>query len=241
MNHQPRTVQSTLRPAVVCAMTAAVLLAGCTAYEYRDKRWQCQNLMIGGMYGPARYFFEEAETLKPRNVDNLHDLGACSVMLARESFEQMNHAAAMRELDAAVAYYSQALEVHPAHQASIEGKNIALKLRGQFDEALEHAEWTAEYVGPAAKQYIFLAGELEERGDLDGALLRYRQAVAMEPNNADAHVAFAKFLLRSRNETAAVRHLQAAYRLNPVDEWTLEELAARGAVPTLPSQGRKTP
>jgi tetratricopeptide (TPR) repeat protein len=217
---------------VIAAATVTIGVSGCGP-NYYDLRHDGQRAMIDGAYGPACYFFQQAEELRPRRVENLHDLGACSVMLARQKFQQMNHAAAMRELDRAVGYYSEALDEYPAHQASIEGKNIALELKGQFDEALEHAEWVAEFVGPSAKQYIFLAGELEERGDADGALLRYRQAAAVEPKNATAHVAVAKFLIRHKNELAAIDHLQAAYRLDPGNEWVVDQLAARGALPPL--------
>jgi Flp pilus assembly protein TadD len=88
---------------------------------------------------------------------------------------------------------------------------------------------------------MFLAKELEERGDTDGALLRYRQAVAMEPQNAEAHVAFAKFLLRYNNEDAAVYHLQAAYRLDPRHEWVVDELIARGKLPPLAAESEGAP
>ena len=223
------------------AIVASTLaLAGCGP-NYRELRRQGQTAMLGGGYAPARYFFQQADTLRPRRVENLHDLGACSVMIARQRFTEMNQAAAMRELDAAIAYYSQALDVHPGHQASIEGKNLALELKGRFDEALEHAEWAAEFVGPSAKQYMFLAEELEERGDVDGALVRYRQAVAVEPRNAGAHVALARFLLRHDNEPAAIGHLQAAYRLDPRDPWVVDQLAARGAVPPLTNDRAQTP
>ena len=237
MNHLQRTFRRGLLCVAASGLLVGVLSTGCTTMEYRDKRFHGQNLMIGGGYGAARHFFEEAETIKPRRVENLHDLGTCSVMLARQRFEEKNQVAAMRELDSAVRYYSHALEVFPGHQASIEGKNIALELKGQFDEALEHAEWTVEFVGPAAKQYIFLAQENEQRGDIDSALLRYRQAVAMEPKNAAAHISFAKFLLRTGNDEAAVFHLKKAYHLDPTDSWTLGELASRGAVPSLEPEG----
>ena len=217
---------------VVATVTVCGLMHGCGP-SYNTLRRQGQLSMLEGAHGPARYFFQQAEEIAPRRVANLHDMGACSVMLARQKFEQMNHAAAMRELDAAIAYYSQALDVHPGHQASLEGKNVALELSGQFDEALKHAEWAAEFVGPSARQHIFLAKELEQRGDVDGALLRYRQAVAMEPDSHDAHVAFARFLLRHKNEQAAVHHLQCAYRLDPLDQWVVDELAARSALPPL--------
>lgn len=215
-------------------------LVGCGP-GYQQLRREGQQAMGAGAHGPARVFFRQADQIRPRRPDNLHDLGACSVMLARRNFEQGNRAAAMRELDAATAYYSAALDVYPGHQASLEGKHVALKLKGQFEQALAHAEWAAEFVGPAARQYLFLAGELEERGDQDGAFLRYRQAIAVEPRNAEAHVAFAKFLIKSGNETAAVRHLQSAYRLNPLDEWVADELIQRGAVPPLAVRASEKP
>ena len=239
MNDLHTVVRRGLRFGLPALMAVAVILTGCGPH-YPQLRREGQKAMLNKAYGPARYFFEEAEKRSPRRVENLHDLGACSVMVARERFEQMNHAAAMRELDAAIGYYSQAIEVYPGHQASIEGKNVALELKGQFDEALKQAEWAARFVGPSAKQYVFLAEELEERGDVDGALLRYRQAVAVEPDNPAAHVALAKFLLRSKNETAAVYHLQTAYRLDPANDWVVDQLAVRGAVPPLaPETGPK--
>ncbi len=197
--------------------------------------------MIRGDYGPARTFLVECERRRPREVENLHDLGACSVLVAREKFEQMNHAAAQRELDRAIEYYTSAIDAVPGHQASLEGKNRALELKGQFDEALQHAEWTVAFVGPSAKQYIFLARELEERGDKDGALLRYRQAVAMEPNNKEGPVALAQFLMREHSEPVAIHFLQEAYRIDPKDEWVAEQLANRGVLPRVPVQTAAAP
>ena len=150
----------------VCATLLVVfsplLFPGCGP-GYRQLRREGQEVMLGGDYGPARSYFLQARAKKPRQVENLHDLGVCSVMLARDRFTRMNHAAAMRELDAAMAYYTEAIDIHPGHQASLEGQRVALKLQGQFDEALARAEWAAEFVGPSAKQYMMLAAELEER------------------------------------------------------------------------------
>lgn len=214
------------------ALTVSLMAAGC-APQYHVLRRQGQSAMAAGAFGPARYFFQQAHELSPRRIDNLHDLGVCSVMLAREKLHQMNRPAALRELDSAVAFFSRVLHLHPGHIAALEGKTTALELKGRFDDALKEAEWAAKFVGPAAKHYVFLAKELEERGDVDGALLRFRQAVAIEPENSTAHVAFARFLFRHNNETSAVRHLQAAYRLNPTDAWVTDQLVARSALPAL--------
>ena len=224
----------------VAGAALMVALTGCGP-NYRELRLEGQRAVLHRDYGPARYFFLEAEKKKANVAENLHDLGLCSFMLAGQKFERMNRAAAMREVDAAIEYYTRAIDAHPGHQASIVGKNLALELKGQFDEALKHAEWAAEFVGPSAKQHMFLAQELEERGDTDGARLRYRQAVAMEPRSFEAHQAFAKFLLRHKNESGAIYHLQTAYRLNPRDQWVADQLIARGKLPPLAPQGDESP
>jgi len=228
-----KTMSRTRRFGLVSLSAVIALpLVGCGP-NYRELRIEGQNAFLRKSYGAARILYEQAEEKQPRRPDNLHDLGACSVMLARQRFEERNSAAALREADAAIDYYRRAIDAYPAHQASLEGLNIAQELKGQFDEALRTAEWAADFVGPSARQYLFLARELEQRGDTDGALLRFRQAVAVEPRNAEAHRAFAKFLLSHKNEAAAVHHLQRAYLLEPTDPWVLGELAARSAVPPL--------
>jgi tetratricopeptide (TPR) repeat protein len=204
--------------------------------NYYSLRRQGQRAEVDQAYGPARLFYLQAEERKPRRAVNLHDLGACSVLLARQRFSEGNEAAAMRELDSAISYYTQAIDAHPGHFPSIEGKSVALKLKGQFDMALKNAEWAAEFTGPSARQYTFLAKELEEQGDVDGAFMRFRQAVGVEPKSFDTHRNFAEFLLRHGNEQAAVFHLQQAYRINSLDPWVTDELASRGALPSLVSQ-----
>jgi len=190
--------------------------------------------MVSGDYLAARVLLEEADAVRRNRPETLHDLGVCSVMVARERFQQENHAAALREADLAIEYYSRAIEERPGYQAAVIGRGIAHKLKGQFEEAMDTARWAAEFVGPAARQYTYLAEELERRGDVDGALMRYRQAVAVEPTSFDAHADFARFLLRYGKERAAVFHLKKAYRLNPSDRWVIRELSKRGELEPMP-------
>jgi len=221
--------------AVAIFCIAAALFGGCGPH-YVQLRNEGQIAMLNGEYGPARYLLLNAENKAHRRVETLHDLGVCSVMVAKQKSNERNHAAAFRELDNAVAYYRRAIDECPGHQASLEGLNIALELKGQFEEALKTAQWAAEFVGPSAKQQIFLAEELEQRGDLDGALLRYRQGVAMEPDNAKAHIAIAQFLMRHDNEAAAVHHLTEANRIDPKNKWVNQQLAANESPSRAPAR-----
>ncbi len=189
--------------------------------EAREYERTSTTALSAGVMPLAARHLDRLEQARP-STSRLHMFHSAGGMAAP---------AALRELDRAIGYFSSAIDEHPGHFSSMEGLNVALELKGQFDEALERAEWAAEFVGPSARQYVFLARELEERGDQDDALLRYRQAVAMEPDNATAHAAFAKFLLRVPNEAAAVHHLLAAYKIDPNDPWVLEELSAREALP----------
>ncbi|MHC4093881.1 MAG: tetratricopeptide repeat protein [Planctomycetota bacterium] len=216
----------------------ALAVAGCaTEPDSRQLRLEGQRAMIRGDYAAARGLFQFAHEATPEDPANLHDLGDCCVYFARDQFARRNTAAALREVDRAIEYYQRSINAHPGFQPALLGKNIALELKGQFQEALEVAEWAAEFVGPSAQQQIFLARELEQRGDLDAALLRLRQAVAMEPDSAAAHEALGMFYLRIGKRPVAIRHLTASYRLDPSRPGPADALTELGSpLPIVPER-----
>jgi tetratricopeptide (TPR) repeat protein len=226
---------------VALAMTLVAFVLGGCGPSYLTLRLQGQQAVVDDNYGVAAELFGQAEAKSPLRVDNLHDLGVCAMKMARVRFVDGDQVAALRQTDLAIQYYRNALEIHPGHQASMEGLNRAMELKGQFDKALRQAEWAMEFVGPSSKQQIFLANELEERGDIDGALLRHRQSIAMEPSNPAAHVAFAEFLFRHGKDEPAIKHLQVAYRLDPMNRRAAEQLIARNALPRLPNPQARNP
>ncbi len=224
-----RAIAGLLLPALSMTFFSAT---GCsTAPTFEELRLAGQKQVVDHNLGVAKRLFEQAHELRPEEPYNLHDLGVCSMVLARDQFRQRNYPPAMREVDKAVEYYSRSINAHPGFQAALLGKNLALELKGQFDEALKHAEWAGEFVGPSARQQVFLAHELEERGDLDGALLRYRQAVAMEEQSPSAHAELGKFFYRQKRLDEAVEHLRTAYRLNPNEPDVQRLLRELGAAP----------
>ncbi|MGB0717635.1 MAG: tetratricopeptide repeat protein [Phycisphaerae bacterium] len=223
---------------VIVAALAALMMTGCGPSFGQLRREGIQS-MLEEQYAPARYYFYEADSVKRNSVANLHDLGFCSVMIARDRIQQGDKNGALTELDRAIEYYDRAIDAHPGHQASLLGKNTALELKGEPEAALDHVRWAVRFVGPSARQYLFLADELDQRGDADAALLRYRQAVSIEPSNPKAHVQFARFLMKHNNESAAIGHLRHAFRLNPSDPWVRDQLVQRNIPLDLPEQPRK--
>lgn len=194
--------------AILCA--AIVLTqAGCQ-YPYSRMRMDGQQAVLEGDYGKAREIFMKCHDRKPGDADNLHDTAAMCYLIARQRFEERNAPAGLREVDRAIDFYGRAITARPNYPAALMGRNSAYELKGDFEKALKQAEWATRYVGPMARQYIFLAKEHEERGDLDLARLRYQQAIAIEPNNAEARMAYAEFLeRRNQPDEASVQRREA--------------------------------
>lgn len=216
----------------ILASAPALLALGCGPSYYQLRR-EGQSAMQQSHFALARTYFEHADQKQANRVDNVFDMAECSVALARRQFEDGHPAAALREIDRAVGYYDRVVHAQPGHRAGMKGMNTTLELRGAYEAALSQTRWSADNVGPSAEQQVWLAQEYEERGDHDAALRVFRQAVAMEPRNVAAHVAFADFLARRGNDPAAVAHYQTAYRLDPSNRQVADYLIARQALPPM--------
>lgn len=73
----------------------------------------------------------------------------------------------------------------------------------------------------AAQAYMAL-----EKGDLNGAIERAKQAVTKDPKDADAHAVLAEAYFRKKQYPDAVREYQAAYALSPKDPDLAGQLGA---------------
>jgi tetratricopeptide (TPR) repeat protein len=223
INNKP-TWQAVFSAGVVASI---VLASGCGPH-FRALRVNGQIALADQEVAIARDHFERAYRIWPEDAENLFDLGVVHMIYAKRRAADESKPATLRELDQAVNYFTRAIEAHPGMLAAIEAKNEALEMKGLYNEALDQAKWAATFVGPRARQQVFLAHELEERGDYDAALLRMRQAVAMERDSAYAHASMGRFLLRHNHRKQAIVHLCRAYRLDPLEKGVVETLADLG-------------
>jgi tetratricopeptide (TPR) repeat protein len=90
---------------------------------------------------------------------------------------------------------------------------------GRYDEARE-AYGAALEQDPRCCEAVYNLGSLaEDRGDLEGAVRSYRQALALSPDYADAHFNLAGALARSGHAEEAIGHWQRYLELDAGSPW----------------------
>jgi Flp pilus assembly protein TadD len=216
-------------PLLVCGTLLS--LTGCGP-SFEQLRQEGQKELAAGNWAAARGMFEDAFRVVPEHAENMHDLGVCSMMIARHYIEDRDEPATKREIDRAIWSFERSTKAHPGYRPALIGKNRAEELKGQFDAALRTADWAANYVGPSAEQFLWLGAEYEERGDLDMAQLRYKQAQLMEPKNPKVFAALGRVQLHAGNKAGAARALHQALDLDPANKEASDLLREMGeAVP----------
>jgi tetratricopeptide (TPR) repeat protein len=126
----------------------------------------------------------------------------------------------------ALAIYQQLVAVDDQDRASRMGVANALAVLGRSDEAL--GEFEAISAGwpdfPFAR--IRQGALLEERGDLEGALAAYREAVRIAPDNANTHFTLAYALRRAGLRDEAIAAFEAGLELDPARDGASQALEA---------------
>ena len=122
-------------------------------------------------------------------------------------------ALALEEHDpvAAPAAYRRAIEQDAACSGAYANLGRLLHAEGRLDDAQALYEAGLAACTADATLLFNYAVLLEDRGRNEEAARRYREAVALEPNFADAHCNLGLLYERTGNPRAALRHL-AAYR-----------------------------
>ncbi|MCG3138721.1 MAG: hypothetical protein HJJLKODD_02589 [Phycisphaerae bacterium] len=210
-------------------------ITGCGPNQFELYRRQGLQMVQDQRYEAAAGAFREAMLRVPQHTDNLCDIAWCHLRIAEQYMSREDPQAASREIDVAINYYNRAIKYYPGYQRALDGKNHALEMKGQYVEALATIQWASRNVGPDAATHIRLAQEYAERGDADRALLTYRQAVAMEPENPVPNRMIGQYYLTLGRRDEAVYYLQRSYQLDPTQTLVAEELDRLGVEVAPPS------
>jgi tetratricopeptide (TPR) repeat protein len=112
--------------------------------------------------------------------------------------------------EAARAAYEACLQADPQHLEARINLGRLLHLAGRLSEA-ERVYRSAERAEPLLT--FNLAVLLEDLGREPDAILTYREALALDPQLADAHFNLARLYERARDPKASLRHLLAYRRM----------------------------
>lgn len=120
-------------------------------------------------------------------------------------------AAQLGSADRAIAAYEQALEIDPQHAEALESVAKLRESSGDAHAAIAAIEaLAAQAATPEAKaeQWLRAAKLLEARGDKDGAIARYQQALDASPKDATASAALRSAFVARGDHNAAVQLIE---------------------------------
>lgn len=179
--------------------------------------------------------FEEAYKGQPGDAATCFWLGKCYLDVAKKLAAEDSILAAMAYADKATFYYESAIKLEPSYLPAIEGKAEAQRVKGDYAQAIAAANDT-QILTPTAKTLIAKARAYAAGGDMDMALITYKQAASAEPNNPEALEAYGRALLVAGERDRAVDYLRKAYTIRPTTG-VLATLYDLGALPDVAPAG----
>lgn len=220
-------IQSYYRSFIVLLFTSTVMVivaAGCSQ-NIDDLRVQGINEFRNRQYTQSMVSLRSILELDANDAQANYYMGLNYRALAAEKLREDDLAAACRELDTAIIYFTQAIKTWPNYMEAVSSKNEALETRGKYDAALKLAERVANNNRGVSDHYIYLGNEYRERGDYDNAMRSYKIALAGNPNSSRTYAAMGKLYLKIGDQAHALDSFRKAYELNPHDSDVQDQLA----------------
>lgn len=220
--------------------TGLLLLAGCNEVHPQIRYRDGLEAYNKGDLTTAMADFESAYKGQPGDANTCFWLGRCYLDLARAEAADNRTLAAMTFADKAIFYFESAIQASPSHMKAIDGKAEALRIKGEYQKATQTAQDVGTQLSPTANVLMTKAKAYAAGGDMDMALITYRQAVVAEPTNSAALEAYGRALLVAGERDKAIEYLQKAYEVKPTVA-VLDTLHQYGAVPELAPGGGLKP
>lgn len=174
----------------------------------------------------SKKLFERVLSMDPRHVNTLCNLGALEIRLGdpRRAVELLDGAVALSpslagaraalgdallscgKADEALTQYQEALRIAPENGAIHAAYAMALERLGRYEAALQHFEMTVMINQHQPPEFYEALGRATlARGNLEGAEICFRHALALNPERAAAHCGLGDvlFALGRRMDAAA--------------------------------------
>jgi len=180
----------------------AIALHGLPVTYHQAMRLRQQGDLIGALDD-----LEKAVLVAPTAVPVLYELG-------RAEFQ-------LNQVDDAIAHYRDALVQNPDHAPSAYELGSILVTLGSVEEGIQHLRHSVA-IAPTPLTYYDLGIALGRRGDQQGEIANLQEAIALQPDYADAHLNLGITYARLGNATRAKRHLQQARALYQAEIERLE-------------------
>lgn len=98
--------------------------------------------------------------------------------------DQGNAAFKQKDFEAAIGFYSQALDETPDEHTIIGNRSAAFYSLKKYDQALADAQKCIDIKPDWSKGYQRKAMALQAQGDIDEAIVQYKVGIEKDPNNA---------------------------------------------------------
>ena len=204
------------------------MLLGCTPDVTETRKLGIQHYRDGDRMA-SMATLRRALNDSPSDAQCNYYMGMNYRAIASRKFGEGDYAAAYRELERSIFYFTQAVKTWPNYMTAIAAKNEALEAKGQYGDALALAEGvTVNTRGFAGDHYLYLGHEYLERGDYDNALRSYEVALENNPDSAAALAAMGGLYERVNKPKLARTFYQRAYALNEAEPGVSIALARLG-------------
>jgi protein O-mannosyl-transferase len=119
------------------------------------------------------------------------------------------------EVDEAIAYYRQTLELKPDYAPADHGLGIARAQKGELDAAIADYQRALKIDPGYADAHNDLGNAWFRKGDVDAAMIQYQETLRLNPQNAEAQNNLAIALIQKGRMDEAITHFGLALQINP--------------------------
>jgi Tfp pilus assembly protein PilF len=151
-----------------------------------------------------------------KNSNTGEELSSSVPKKALKAFQQASEESARGNYRKAIEDLQKAVKEAPNFLEAYNNLGAQYQRLKEWNQAIEAYKRAIEIKGDSPLPYLNLGNIYLERGELDSAVKAFQSVLELEDGNLRAHLALGKIYLEKRDYGRAEVHLEAATRLNPL-------------------------